>query len=90
MDLLPSPEVHIEFVYAPLSPESVRWFSYRAPYDIKGRSGAPISPVQRERPEGAGRHCPAAGQRFCCGPAYLLLCWPPWPWLGTCRTVQGH
>lgn len=31
-----SPDVHIEWVYSPLAPESVRWYSYRAAYDPKG------------------------------------------------------
>lgn len=30
-----SPDVHIEWVYSPLAPESVRWYSYRAAYDPK-------------------------------------------------------
>lgn len=31
-----SPEVHIEWLYSPLSPKCVRWYSYRAAYDPKG------------------------------------------------------
>lgn len=30
-----SPELYIEFVYAPVAPEAVRWYSYRAPWDAR-------------------------------------------------------
>lgn len=40
-----SPDVHIEWVYSPLAPESVRWYSYRAVYDPKG------APLSTSRPQ---------------------------------------
>ena len=52
-----SPELHIEFIYQPLPPDQVRWYSYKAAYEVKGD----------ERKAGRGprapaRHPCAAGQ----------------------------
>ena len=44
MESPPSPELHIEWLYSPLAPEAVRWYSYRAAWSEAELVKAPEVP----------------------------------------------
>lgn len=60
----PSPEVQIESVYEPLTPERVRWYYYKDAYSLKGMT--------------AQQRCPSSLSHLAPAPPAAPLAWRHW------------